>query len=450
MLLLPGTLLLVIFYIARPFELLEPLRGLPLLHLVCGAALLGYGVDIRTGLLPFRVSRLTKLTLLWLGWALFATAIVAPSALSHKLVELAILLVTVHLIGNGLRSLDGFERIAGTMLACALWICFICCHQSLQPLQCVDVDPDNPMSTYATGIGCADRSDCDGGDGFKVDCAHVGLFNISSIMARVRYIGILQDPNEVAMLVSASLPLAIAFYQRKQTRFTKLVLWVMVGLVIWTIQASQSRGGQVVLAVVLGTFAVQKWGWRKTLARSWPILVGIIIASSLQTHREDAEESTLKRLGCQLAGLEMLGRHLLTGVGLGQFTQYHDQTAHNAYVLAAAEGGLPGIFSWAMVPYYSIKTALATARSGEPGSPARIWGTAMATSVTGLLAGIFFLSFCYHPVLWLFFAMASSLGHVFPSAGQSVRLRVPEVIAVWAACGAVLLFIYFYASAKLG
>lgn len=449
MLLLPGTILLVIFYIVRPFELFEGLRGLPLLHLVCAAALLGYGLDIRTGLLPFRMSTFIKLTITWLGWALLATAIVAPAAIGNKLVDLAILLVTTHLIGNGLRSLGGFERITGTLLACAIWICFICIHQSMQPLQCVTVDPETHSFTTPTGIECVDRYDCDGGEDFYVMCAHVGLFNISSYLDRVRYIGILQDPNEVAMLVSASLPLAFAFYQRKQTRLRKIVLWTMPVLVVWTILASQSRGGQVVLFVVLATYAIQRWGLKKTLSYSWPLVVAVIVYMTTRTHRPDAEESTLKRLGCQLAGLEMLGQHLLTGVGLGQFTQYHDQTAHNTYVLSAAEGGLPGIFLWATAPYYAVKTALATARHGAPGSAAKIWGTAMATSVVSLLVGIFFLSFSYHPVLWVYFAMASALVYVFPESGQRIRLDRKEIALVWAACGCVLWGVYVYARSKL-
>jgi len=48
--------------------------------------------------------------------------------------------------------------------------------------------------------------------------------------------------------------------------------------------------------------------------------------------------------------------------------------------------------------------------SDDPAAaPARTWSIAILASQIGLLVGIFFLSFCYHQVLWIWFGVAAAL-----------------------------------------
>jgi O-antigen ligase len=89
-------------------------------------------------------------------------------------------------------------------------------------------------------------------------------------------------------------------------------------------------------------------------------------------------------------------------------------TAHNSYVLAAAEIGLVGMWLWSMVMLLTLKIPLAVmrrlSRSDDPASaPARTWALAILASQIGLLVGIFFLSFCYHQVLWIWVGVSAAL-----------------------------------------
>src|SRR5262249_60221195 len=115
-----------------------------------------------------------------------------------------------------------------------------------------------------------------------------------------------------------------------------------IAVVMTEIVLTQSRGGQLTLAAVLGAYFIKKYGYKRGA------LVGVVMAIPvvLLGGRSDdaANESMIERLGANCAGIKMLLWHPVIGVGLGNFTEEHPHTAHNAYILAAGELGFPGIF----------------------------------------------------------------------------------------------------------
>lgn len=444
---LPGTLILVVFCIARPFELFEALRGLPFLHAASGLAVLGYALDIRTGLGEARIVQGVKLAMLWLVWVIIATAVSAPAALSMYVVNLMILFLTYFLVANGIQSYAAFEKVAGAVVLCTFWICIVCIHQSFQPLECVYFDPDSPSLVFPTGESCTEKSDCAVSDEAFRDCSRIGLFGVGSVGERVRYTGILQDPNEVSMLAASSLPMAIAFTELRPTFWRKIGLVIFSLMVVLTVKETQSRGGQLVMAAVVVTYTVKKIGIARAIMLFAPLAVAALALSG-GGGREDAEDSTQKRLGCMLAGTEMLLRSPLTGVGYGQFMQYHDQTAHNAYILAAAETGFVGLVLWALVGYcvlrglYDLRTVHGDDRR------AQVWSIALATSLVGMFVGIFFLSFTYHLVLWVFFGLAVSL-HACLGPRVPRRITPQEIALLSVGCLLTMVGVYFYASSQI-
>jgi hypothetical protein len=136
------------------------------------------------------------------------------------------------------------------------------------------------------------------------------------------------------------------------------------------------------------------------------------------------------------------------GVGFDQFLEHHVQTAHDSYILAPAELGLLGIVFWGMVLWTSIKICLPALRSSGPESEEeRTWGIAVFSALLGLSAGILFLSFNYHHVLWIFFGLAGAyhgaLVRRFPD--WHVRTGTKDVALVvmadFAVMGVILLYI---------
>jgi O-antigen ligase len=128
---------------------------------------------------------------------------------------------------------------------------------------------------------------------------------------------------------------------------------------------------------------------------------------------EGANESTLERLGCAAAGIKMLMSYPFTGVGYTQYTEYHPLTAHNAYILAAGELGLPGMWLFGVLIYLAIKVPVTVIQFEMSETPETIQIKALAMGMLAALIGgaigIFFLSWCYHFVLWIHFGMVGAL-----------------------------------------
>ena len=144
-----------------------------------------------------------------------------------------------------------------------------------------------------------------------------------------------------------SLPFAFAFYQMRRSVVRLAVLLATVGIVMFEIVFTQSRGGQLTFAAVLGAYFVEKFGWKRG------VLVGAVLAGPILLwggrSDESADDSTMERLGCACAGIKMLMAEPIRGIGYSQYTEHHGQTAHNAYVLAAGELGLLGMWLFGFV-----------------------------------------------------------------------------------------------------
>jgi O-antigen ligase len=131
----------------------------------------------------------------------------------------------------------------------------------------------------------------------------------------------------------------------------------------------------------------------------------------MKASRGDASESSRERLECLYEGMTMWRSSPVLGVGMGQFTEYHFLTAHNSYVLTVAEVGIVGMFLWLGVIYMSVKPLLIGFFRYSKRSDSQIaayWAMALLASMAGMLVGIFFLSFSYHVVLWVYWGLCGA------------------------------------------
>jgi O-antigen ligase len=105
---------------------------------------------------------------------------------------------------------------------------------------------------------------------------------------------------------------------------------------------------------------------------------------------EELEGSAQSRLVIWRGGLKMIARHPILGIGYGQFPvhigsyvpRYAGMDAHNAYILIAAEMGLPALFIFLWITYRLFRFSLEIYK----GSPDRLYsglGFGYATGVVG-------------------------------------------------------------------
>jgi O-antigen ligase len=409
----PGICALMIFILARPQEFIPLLQRVPFLHLFTALAVLGWVIDVRLR----RLQPIAVPTLPWviafLLWAFIGTAVVAPDHLIERGIELAILFALYGTIAHGVQKFRTFQIVAGTLVTTCLFVTFVCFHQGMSAKQCVGGEEvEGAVYGEPDGRECENADSCRGPEaepGKEYRCEHVGLFGTYSVEERVRYRGELNDPNEVALTISAgALSLLIAFALRRRNLMNIALCSAGVALVVMTVLATKSRGGLISAALVPGVYLLRRYRFKGL------IMMAVLAAPLLLLggrSGENADVSTQMRYEAWATGLDMFKANPVFGVGARLFNEHHYLTAHNSFVLTLAELGMIGMMLFVTIIYMTMKTLVVGLRTlaAVPGSAAvQVWGMALMASMSGIIFQINTLSFAYHSVLWIFLGLVGA------------------------------------------
>jgi len=411
---LPGLVALILLILIKPQEFVPGLEGMPLLYVFLGLTVFGLLVDLKLGLARFDPPPQWPYVAVFVPWCLLSQVLnVGGSRAVDSTIELLIVVVIFLVISIGARSFGGFQIVSGALLVASMFVALVCFNQGFAPLACAVQEGAELESLRSDGRPCNNEADCLSGDaepGAIYRCEREGLFGTVSVgRGRVRYRGVLKDPNEVALTIAAALPLLVARVSRKRSIGTMSQLFVMAIVIAVTIVFTQTRGGTLVFMAVLGVYCVKQFGLKGALAGG---LMGLPLLLLGGRSGDEANASADERTEALIEGLQMLRSNPVYGVGYGQFTEHHTLTAHNSYLLALAELGLPGFVMFAFILYLSIKIPVQALRKYSANNEARVaaaWALAILASLSGVAVGSFFLSFTYHQVLWIYFGMSGAL-----------------------------------------
>jgi hypothetical protein len=461
---IPGIIALVVFIYARPQEYFERLQVVPLLYLFFGLALYGAVVDVRAGNVRLRATPQLPWVLAFVAYASATVLLRAPSDAFGHVTELAICGALFGLVAHGVQTFRALHFVAGAVLAMVLFVCGVGAHQGFAPTGCVIID-ETVRGDNATGKPdgrpCDTARSCYLGDaepGAQYVCERVGLFGTTSVgRGRVRYRGVLQDPNELALAGGVGLPLAFAIARvPRRSLGGGLLVALTLGLVLLCAVLTGSRSGQLVFLAVLGIYFLQRFGLKGALVAGTAALPLLVLGGRSGT---EASVSTTERIDCWVEALLIWRSHPLFGVGLGQFGDYHYLTAHNSYLLTLAELGPPGMVLFSIIVYLSMKIPFTVLRHVGPAhavapsdgqAVARPWAMALLAAFAGLGVGLFFLSFAYHYVLWIYLGLSGALFSAVKAHDPSFRVGFgwKDFGIVMAANIGIILTIWLYA--KLG
>jgi hypothetical protein len=457
---IPGIIALVIFIYVRPQEFFEPLRALPLLYLFFGLALYGALVDVRVGNLRLRSTPQFPWVLAFLVYASCTVVIRRPSDAFGHIMGLTICVALYALVAHGVQTFRALHVVAGTVLGMVLVVCGVGAHQGFAPTGCVVVDETirgDQASGKPDGRPCDSVRSCYLGDaepGAQYLCERIGLFGTTSVgRGRVRYRGVLQDPNELALAGGVGLPLAFALGRvPKRTLGRGALVLLTLALVMLCAVLTRSRSGQLVFMAVVGVYFLRRFGWKGVLLAGTAALPLLVLGGRSGA---EADKSTSERMDCWMEALLLWKSHPFTGVGLGQFGEYHYLTAHNSYLLTLAELGPIGMLLFSIIIYVSLKIPFGVLRhipangaldTSGAAAVARPWATALLAAFAGLAVGIFFLSFAYHYVLWIYVGLAGALYSAVRTHDPTFRVRfgLPDLVLVAAANAGIIATVYFY------
>jgi hypothetical protein len=413
---LVGILGLVVFSYVRPQEFVPAIAGIPWINLWIAAMVGGFVLDMKSGRIRKEKTPVLYWAIFFYVWCFITMAIWAPGEVAGKATYLTTGIGLSLIMQHTIQDMKTFMRVVTVMFITSMFCVSVAFHQGFQDFQCLIVeknqeDPAMPPNTTPDGRNCERQADCYEQAGAQPEteywCEHVGLFGTTSISTgRVRWRGVLNDPNEITLAAGTSIPYALAFFETKRTLLRLLLVLVTVVVVVVTDVFSQSRGAILIFLTVMGIYFVRKYGIRGMIVGGG---MGAPLLMLGGRSGEEAAQSAEERMEVMTDGLNMFLQSPVIGVGYGQFGKHTFLTAHNAYILAAAELGIFGFWAWSVIVWTLMKMMIVAYRryANVPGGEAiRAWALALFASFSGTLVGIFFLSWTYHYVLWIYFGIA--------------------------------------------
>lgn len=187
---------------------------------------------------------------------------------------------------------------------------------------------------------------------------HNGEGFVSEGDTRAMSTGIFGDPNDLALAMAMALPIALGFALGKVRPWTRLWSLATVPILGWTIFVTNSRGGMLALAASLFLFFGRRLGRAGSIVGAVVVLVLFTFGPSRMSQMSADEESAQGRVTAWEAGMDMLQRSPIWGVGKDQFVENNKDnylTAHNSLVLCLAELGLLGTAFWIGLFYFTLR-----------------------------------------------------------------------------------------------
>lgn len=410
----PGIAALILLIYIKPQEFVPGLEGVPLLYGFLGLAIFGFILDLRLGHARFDPPPHWPYVAMFVPWAFIThLAKAGGGGFARAAIELVIVVILFFIVGSAIQSFRAFEVVMGALLVASLFVTGVCLHQGFAPLGCAVQEGATLEALRPDGRPCNRAEECSEGDaepGAQYQCEKMGLFGTVSVgRGRVRYRGVLKDPNEVALASGASLSALFARNERRSTLARWLLLVFGFLAIAVTIVFTQSRGGILIFLAVVGAYFIKRFGIKGGLAGA---VLGLPLLMLGGRSGSEADESANERKEVLDAGLQMFRSDPLFGVGYEQFGNHHHLTAHNSFMLALAEMGVIGLALFLAILYISFKISILALKRYDRSPEAKIagiWAMAMLASFAGVTIGSFFLSFTYHQVLWIYLGLSAAL-----------------------------------------
>ena len=180
-----------------------------------------------------------------------------------------------------------------------------------------------------------------------------GQYGTTIKIKRLQGTGIFQDPNELCVLLSAMLPLALSFVFTSRSFLLRALCVAMVPLFGYAVFLTGSRGGFLAFVSGLAALSWLRFGWRKTM------LIGLVGAPAILILFAGRQTELSTRSGTAQSRVELWREWLTTWkenpvFGKGMSVPKHDELkkrrsdeelkhlAHNSYLQSFADMGLVG------------------------------------------------------------------------------------------------------------
>jgi putative inorganic carbon (HCO3(-)) transporter len=247
-----------------------------------------------------------------------------------------------------------------------------------------------------------------------------GLGGQESYQGRIQAVGIFSDPNDLALVINTVLPLTLLIFLQSRSVLARLYYGVVSCIFVYAVFLTASRGGLLCLGAMAILLFQRKFGKVLGVAAGVMVLVAIVVLGPRMDTLSTEDASSYGRLEAWSLAMDLFKGSPLFGIGYGHFMDYHFRTAHNSYLLCAAEMGIFGLFPWLMMFFISYKNTVFVEkellRTGQRAYALYVHAAHIALIVFFL--GALLLSRTYHPLLFIMIGLCASISRVFVTTGE--------------------------------
>ncbi|MBV8206220.1 MAG: O-antigen ligase family protein [Acidobacteria bacterium] len=170
---------------------------------------------------------------------------------------------------------------------------------------------------------------------------------------RIRSVGVLEDPNDFAQFMLVLLPLVWIAYRKRHAFRNLFVVFIPTAYFLYGMYLTRSRGGLIGLGFLL-LFAFRKRlnTVNATLLSAFAVIG--LVALNFAGGRSMSAAAGADRVAAWRDAFMTFRSHPILGVGFNRYNEYAPLTAHNSFLLCAAELGLAGLLVWIALWYVSL------------------------------------------------------------------------------------------------
>jgi len=261
------------------------------------------------------------------------------------------------------------------------------------------------------------------------------------ILPRIRGVGFLEDPNDLAQNLLIALAFVGAAWRSARLGRNFLIV-ILPGLILlYGLYLTRSRGALLGLGVLVAFALKDRFGTVFSAVVSI-ILVAVMIALNYSAGRGLVVQEG--RLNIWSDGLGMFKASPVLGVGFHAFTEYSSQTAHNSFLLCLVELGLLGCFFWLGMIVFSVIELNTLARlpaTQQANTDLIRWAKVIRLGFFTFLVTSWFLSRTYVVTLFLLIGLSMALAEI---ARQRSVPNLPQIGFKWfALTGTIQVFLVF-------
>lgn len=249
---------------------------------------------------------------------------------------------------------------------------------------------------------------------------------------RLMYRGFLGDPNDFAQFLLTCVPFFGLYWKKRNPIWNFLFVLIPWSILAVGIMHTRSRGALVGVATLVLLYLKEKIGMAVGAVGSI-LLLGTLLVLGVAGGRALSIAGGKDRLDIWSDGIGMIKGSPLWGVGYGGFTDYAHMTAHNSYLLAAAETGFLGLFFWMGMIVCSVmqlrwlrKMIAERPALAEWDRPVKV----VQFSLWAFLVTAYFLSRTYTVTLYILIALTMVVTRQVSMVLQTEMQRTPNALAI--------------------